>query len=328
MSAVANIQRKEMEGALLCTGEVLAKLANASDVIKEMVQHVEASKQNCESIINQAFDEIIKTLECRRKTLLSELVNISLSKTTALALQKEQFEKMQQDIAHHTEVISHILQTHTDHEVVAMGGLLPTELKVILGSMETFPLTPNIHSDFTVSVQNDHIVAELSKFGYVADLSPSPPKSVWTSKCVAKTDRVYQAELVTVGSTGEPYPYGGLNVKAELRSEDVIPGEVEDHGDGTYTITLTPQTPGPHQLVITMDDQHVQESPYNLDVKLWDYRTLCDAQQEIKVNKPRCVAVHHSGDIYVGSDDNCIYVYSQNGHLKNTIGSHGSGNGQ
>ena len=72
-------------------------------------------------------------------------------------------------------------------------------------------------------------------------------------------------------SKGERYPYGGLHVKAELRPKShdgaVVPGEVEDHGDGTYTITLTPQTAGPHQLLITMDGQHIQKSPCDLDMR-------------------------------------------------------------
>ena len=72
-------------------------------------------------------------------------------------------------------------------------------------------------------------------------------------------------------SKGERYPYGGLQVKAELRPKShdgaVVPGEVEDHGDGTYTITLTPQTSGPHQLLITMDGQHIQKSPCDLDMR-------------------------------------------------------------
>ena len=72
-------------------------------------------------------------------------------------------------------------------------------------------------------------------------------------------------------SKGERYPYGGLQVKAELRPKShdgaVVPGEVEDHGNGTYTITLAPQTAGPHQLLITMDGQHIQKSPCDLDMR-------------------------------------------------------------
>ena len=41
-----------------------------------------------------------------------------------------------------------------------------------------------------------------------------------------------------------------------------------------------------------------------------------------------CVAIHDNGDIYVGSNADCIYVFDQTGQLKNTIASHGSGDGQ
>ena len=94
-------------------------------------------------------------------------------------------------------------------------------------------------------------------------------------------------------------------------------GQVEDHGDGTYTITLTPQTAGPHQLLITVDGHHVQGSPYDLKVRN-DNTSLCDVQQVINVKgKPYCVAIHEN-----------VYVLDEGGHLKNTIGSYGSGDGQ
>ena len=101
---------------------------------------------------------------------------------------------------------------------------------------------------------------------------------------------------------GERCPHGGVQVETDMRSKAhngaVVYGEVEDHRDGTYTITLTPQTAGPHQLVITMDCQHVQNSPHDLDV-----RSKCDylAQQVIDCSSPWCVAIHDNGDIYVGS---------------------------
>ena len=70
-------------------------------------------------------------------------------------------------------------------------------------------------------------------------------------------------------------------MKAELSHDGaVVPGEVEDHGDGTYTITLTSQTACPHQLLITMDGQHVQNSPCDLDVGT-KYSTLCNPEQVI-----------------------------------------------
>ncbi|KAL5496484.1 hypothetical protein EMCRGX_G012780 [Ephydatia muelleri] len=260
-----------------------------------MIEQVEISKNNASLAINKAFKILHQTLEERKKTLLSELEAISLSKTTALTLQKEQFEKMVGDIGHYTDMASQILQTHTDHEIVALRGLIPTELKATLKRVQTISLTPNQH--------------------------------------IARVGTRYHVKVQSKTSKGEEYPHGGVEVKGAMRSKTrngaVVYGEVETHKDGTYTITLTPQTAGLHQLLITMDGQHAQNSPNDLDVRLKrNYRILFNAQQAIQCNEPRCVAIHDNGDIYVGSDDGCIYVFDQTGQLKNTIGSRGSGDGQ
>ena len=109
----------------------------------------------------------------------------------------------------------------------------------------------------------------------------------------------------------------------------ICPGEVEDHGDGTYTITLTPQTAGPHQLLLTMDGQHVQKSPCDLYVRR-EYSTLCNPDQVINFSGGVAgIAIHDSGDIYVSCwSDNSIHVFDQAGQQRRTIGSSGSGDGQ
>ena len=294
---------------------------------------MEIFKRNASLAINNAFETLQQTLEERKKTLLSELEAISLSKTTALTLQKEQFEKMVGDIGHYTDMASQILQTHTDHEIVALGGLIPTEPQATLERVQTISLTPNQESSITVSVQTDDLIPKLSKFGNLFEFYLSASSSTWMSTSVAKVGTRYDVKIQSKTSEGAEYPHGGVEVKGEMRSKThngaVVYGEVEDHKDGTYTITLTPQTAGPHQLFITMDGQHVQNSPNDLDVRpKRDYHTLCNAQQVIQCNGPRCVAIHDNGDIYVASNDHCIYVFDQTGQLKNTIGSSGSGDGQ
>ena len=333
ISTVAKTHQMEMTGALEDAKEVVTKLTGAIDENKRMIEQVEISSRNAFLAINQAFEILQQTLEERKKTLLSELEAISLSKTTALTLQKEQFEKMVGDIGHYTDMASQILQTHTDHEIVALGGLIPTELQATLKRVQTISLTPNQHSNITVSVETDDLVRQLSKFGEIVAFIPSPSSSTWTSTSAAKVGTRYHVKVQSKTSKGEEYPHGGVEVKGEMRSKThngaVVYGEVEDHRDGTYTITLTPQTAGLHQLFITMDGQHVQNSPHDLDVRpKRDYHTLCNAQQVIQCNRPSCVAIHDNGDIYVGSHDDCIYVFDQTGQLKNTIGSRGSGDGQ
>ena len=333
ISTVAKTHQMEISGALEDAKEVVTKLTGAIDENNRIIEQVEISKRTAFLAINQAFEILQQRLEERKRTLLSESEAISLSKTTALTLQKEQFEKMVGDIGHYTDMASQILQTHTDHEIVALGGLIPTELQATLKRVQTISLTPNQHSNISVSVKTDDLVRQLSKLGEIIVFFPSPSSCTWMSTSVAKVGTRYHVKVQSKTSKGEEYPHGGVEVKGEMRSKThngaVVYGEVEDHRDGTYTITLTPQTAGPHQLLITMDGQHVQNSPHDLDVRpKRDYHTLCNAQQVIQCNRPLCVAIHDNGDIYVGSYDHCIYVFDQTGQRKSTIGSSGSGDGQ
>ena len=322
---IAKIHRDGMREALVCAQEMASKLTCAIGDKEKMAEQVETSRENATLLINQAFEQLHQAIEERKKTLLSEMGAISLSKTTALSLQKEQLVKIQDEIGCYTEMTSHILQTHTDYEVVALGDLLPTELKATLKKVEGVSLST---SDIHVTLQTDSLMKELSIFGHVM----SPSQSTWSSKLAARMDMVYSVKVETKSSEGERYPFGGLQVKAELRPKShdgaVVPGKVEDHGDGTHTITLTPQAAGPHQLLITMDGEHVQGSPRDLDVRP-SYKTLRNPQQVISCRLPLGIAIHDSGDIYVGCwDDDRIHVFDQGGLEKRTIGSGGSGEGQ
>ena len=325
---IAKVHRDGMREALVCANEMASKLTSVIGANDKMAEQVETSRENATLLINQAFEQLHLAIEERKKTLLSEMEAISLSKTTALSLQKEQLVKIQDEIGRYTEMTSHILQTHTDHEVVALGDLLPTELKATLKKVEGVSLST---SDIHVTLQTDSLIKVLTKFGHV--MASPPSRSTWSSKSTARVDMVYSVKVETKSSEGERYPYGGLQVKAELRPKShdgvVVPGKVEDHEDGTYTITLTPQAAGPHQLLITMDGEHVQGSPHDLDVRP-NYSTLCNPQQVIScIGGPYGIAIHDSGDIYVAcDDDDCIHVYDQGGHEKRTIGSRGSGDGQ
>ena len=326
LSIIAEAHRDEMKETLQCVQEINVTLDSATDATNMMIQQVETSKEETKLAIENTFAKLIENLVERKEAMLSELEAISLSKTKSLTHQKELFTKYQEDIAHYTEVTTHVLKTHSDHEVVALGGLVPTELKAILNTIENVSFIPNQRSYLKLSAQLDKASKELSKFGEIVDLSPSPHETTCTLSSVARVNIMQYAKVTTMSSNGERYPCGGLQVKAELRlkSHDgpVISGEVEDHGDGTYTISLTPQNTGLHQLYITMDGHNVQKSPFELNVR-GDYSTLCNPQQVITVTQPYCVAVHDKGDIFVGCNDDCIYVFDKRGQLKTKIGGSG-----
>ena len=312
-SAFEEILAKAREAVVRGTGAI-----NAKNKVKEDVHLV----------IDQAFKTLQQALEMRKATLLSELESILLSKTTALTLEKEKVEKI--------EVASRILLTHTDDEIAALGGYIQTELSAMLKKIEHISLVLNTHNDISAVVQTDGLIRELSKFGCISDLSLTPSSSTWTSTSVAKVKTDFQVKVQNKTSNGEVFPHGGLQMKAEMRSNSgaVVHGEVKDHGDGTYTTTLIPQTAGPHQLLITLNGQHVQNSPHDLNVlavhddNKYDCKTLGNVQQVIKCPVAPCsVAIHDNGDLYVATATGYIYAFDKNGHPQKAVGTRKLNNG-
>ena len=94
----------------MCSTSYL-KLTWAIDDLGKVAEQVEISRENATLNKTQAFEQLHQTIEERKKTLLSEMEAIVLSKATAPTLHKEQLMKMQDEIGHYTEMTSHILQT-------------------------------------------------------------------------------------------------------------------------------------------------------------------------------------------------------------------------
>ena len=331
----ASSEREKIRKWITPVQTKMQELNTAVDVNKQVLQQVEASKEKAAEAIRQAFEKLHSILEEREKQLQSELHDLILRKTTSLGLQKEKFEKMSQDASRYLDFASKLLQNGSDHEVIATKKLPSTQLEAIFNKANSEHLVPCEHSDITVSMETDSVGDELLNFGDIIDFRPSPKESIWEPMSPAIVNKVYTLKVTARDSNGCKYPHGGvkIDVRAELRpiANDQLTshGKSENHWDGTYTITLTPQTTGPHQLHITMDGQHIKNSPYDLEVRKskLDYSAgLGNPQLNVSVTSPLCIAIHKkSGDIFVGSEANCIYVYSKDGAQKTTFGSAGNG---
>ena len=336
LASVAKAQRDNMVGLLKTIEDMVTKLRGAISGHEEMLAQTEMSKMKACMSINAGFAIIHEELEKRRVKLLSAVDAMSETMTAPLTIQKEELEIIAANIGLYSEAASNILQTYTDHEVVAVGEVIATELRGNVKKVQTTSLTPIQNGDIFVSLQTENLVREVSNYGQVSDQYPSSPSSsTWASTSVAKVNTSYLVKVESKSSKGKRYTQGGVQVKGEMRPKvhngaAAVSGEVMDHRDGTYTITLTPQTAGPHQLLITMDGQPLQNCPHDLDVRpKRDYLSLRNAQQEIKcMSSPYCIAIHDNRDIYVGSCDNCIYVFDEYGVQKNAIGKYGNGDGQ
>ena len=332
---VAREHRDGIRRALQHAQEVVAKLGGAMDRADQAIRLTESSKESDVTKVNKVFDELSCKLEARKQSLLAELEGAVLRRAATLEYRKTRIQKMQQDLLRYCEVMFETLQTHSDQEVVSMENLLPTALSDTLRAFKDVALDSSNQDSVSVLMEVDELACDLASVGQVKDTSAYPPASTWTSKSVPKVNRPYHITVSAMTSARERYRHGGMHLQVDLTSKlhdgMVVSGHAKDSGDGTYTITLTPQCEGPHSLSITMDGQHVKNSPFDVDVQrphTPDYSTLHAPRELANVKAPWCLAVHKNGDIFVGSKTNSIHVFDRNGRLKHTIGSSGHGDGQ
>ena len=82
--------------------------------------------------------------------------------------------------------------------------------------------------------------------------------------------QVCNAIITTVDSNNQPICQGGAKVQAFFKwSGSLIEGApcfVEDHGNGTYTVTFVPLFHGRNELSVSINDSPIQGSPFSVDV--------------------------------------------------------------
>ena len=349
LSTTAQSCRKEINSLLASAQEIGPKLTRAIDGNIKVLEETEESEKTIAQTIKDTFLQLHKALDDRMNQLLGDVHSITLSRTTALGLQRESFEGLKQNVSQYFEFSSHITQAYTDHELMALKQLPSMELQAAIKQAESVSLLPCRSGELKLILKTDILISEFSKLAYVIDFPPCPAKSKWIRKSHAIKNTPYQLKVEAFDSSGQKYLHGELHVSAKIQYEQiqqkkiqhkriqastcpqVIEGKIEDHSDGTYTITLTPLTAGPHKLLITIDGQNIKNIPYDLEVRdaKPNYSTINGPHQlNTSITSPLCIAIHENGDLFIGSEANCIYVLDQNGVQKSVIGSKGNGPGQ
>jgi len=66
---------------------------------------------------------------------------------------------------------------------------------------------------------------------------------------------------------GRRVPVGGHSFDVNIQSPNgQVPYKMNDNGDGTYTVLYNTPVMGPHVIEVKLKDQHIKDSPFNLNV--------------------------------------------------------------
>lgn len=330
LDVVSGLQRAETAASLARARETLDKLTHAIKNRRVAAEHVESNFRTVALTITTAFEELEKTLRERKKALLTKLEVMMEPSKTALILQQKEFEKTYKELSDCTEATARLFESHTtDAEMAALKGVVPAQLQAALKASGDVPLCAPPHHSAVLSLDTSGLLETVQTLGEVQECSPLHSSWATVVPGLPSMNASHQVKVETKGPSGDKLNGGGLQVKGrmvpKLDTTHATIGEVEDHRDGSYTITFMPHVPGSHQLSIMVEGCHVSNSPCHLYVNR-DYTSDIGSAQYFNIHSPNFVAVGDNKDIYVSSD--IIHILGPDGGEKMTIGSVGSGDGQ
>ena len=326
IDVIARSHKEEMKAVVEPACGAISALMDAKGANDKMIQQVNSRVGEVHESIEKSFAELEKALKLRKKVLLDEASDIGTSKVTALMLQQKEFQRYQDSLQGYIDAIEGALQTHTDKEIIALGGLLQHELQASVEQFKKVSLPPAgvnlIPADFPITP----LAETISSFGYVSGGSCPSQASVEHCAIIGKEHCV---NVTTRNANGEAFKHGGEQVRGELclvgsSSEPVI-ALTTDHGNGDYTLAFTPQANGEHSLSVTVEGNPIGNTPCVIFVReSRNYGSISQPKETHSLSVyPYGVAVGSTGDIFI-THPSGILVQQPDGSTR-TIGSGGSG---
>ena len=306
------------------------ELEQATRSIQETMKRLEKCKNEADSIIKETFTKLRKLIDQREKDLLAESSQVAMAKETRLTIQLEGIERLLESMRQYLSLASVCTSQYSDVQLVSIGHTLHNRAIILQHHLTEVSLDPCESPHLQVDINTEELTNEISRLGGMAEESDPNVTAVLPRQRLGVGAEMKIRVVLGDGTEKEPDRKVSSAVKCKLicDSKSCIHCPVTDNGDGTCTVSVTPQQVGQHQLFISVNGQRVQGSRYSLSVVPHrNYTSLVDPVQTITdIDCPNCITFTDNGDMFITNHSTCsIHVYDSNGRHKTTIGSKGSG---
>ena len=306
---------------------------------KEMKEKIIAHKNEIDTIIRQKFATLQQLLHEREEALLAQSSEVANDKEGRLSLQLEGIQHLLETMTYCESLVTSAVGEYNDVELLSVAHTLQTRAKQLQQEFSETSLEVCESPTISVDINTDELATKIANVSITFN-EISPNNTTAGVPPHLQVNKELNVKVVSKDSKGKELSKGGAIVSGRLvpveEKGTPIEAKSTDCGDGTYLISLIPQQLGQHNLSLTIKDQSIQGSPFNISIVAQkykttvasrDYTTFKNPVQSITgINQPYFITFSNNGDMFVTSySNNCICVYDSNGRYKTTIGSYGTG---
>ena len=314
------------------TQDVQQKFERGIEEVRQTMASLEETEgMRAEAVLKQ-YGQIREELDRQRDDLLKKVKRISERKKARLTKQLEELMRVKTTLQEGTQLADDVRENCIAVEIMYIQSQIDARLQELCRDYGDYPCKPR-ENDIIDFAQSDSLKSIKEAIGRVtADPDPQNYTVDGIENVHFIEGKRSKLSITCRDIIGNKLDEHRHEVKASIQQVDQgdpIPCDVTNKGDGTYAITIQPQSHGRHQLTVSVNisGKSSERPPYYIMVSP-PQPNITVATKEIRddnMRNPWGIAVSQN-DLIVVSDitTHCLLVFDKDGNFLRHIGNQGN----
>ena len=261
VSKCAPESRRTLHESLVPLQKVQAGLAEAEKRLVSEEAKVGRQEEEVYRSIRRSFEQLKAVLERREVELVGKVGSLAQEKKNALAAQKTVLHVAQKEIQLLAEFVERNVESTSDQDLMSIHIQMQSKVKEEEKRHRQLSLEPTVTADIACCLPSPDVIPH--NLGIVYHQS-SPPE-LFNEKTGYELGSPVQVTLsAPTASLGDI----SASLKCVADPSPSLEGEVVENGLGTFSISVTPQVRGRHNLTVKVNGEEIEGSPFRVFIKL------------------------------------------------------------
>ena len=318
LNKCASENRKTLRDSLDPLQKVQADIASAEKTLATEHANVVAQKEEVCKSIEQSFDTLKALLDQRKRELVKKATTLAQKKKDALSDQKKVVQVAQKEIQLLVELIERNIESTSDQDLMSIRKQLQTKIEEEEKHHRQLSLKPTATADISCNLPSTDVIPK--HFGRVYDRL-TPHVLLENINDVIKCELRSPVQVPLLAPTASLTDISA-NLKCVVNPSSLIKCGVVQKSVGMYTITITPQLRGRHDLIVKVKNEEIDGSPFRVFVKIPPSQLGQDVQKIDGFTLPWGIAINNKQQLMVaerGYGSKKITIMERDGKKVQTI---------